>query len=111
MARFTSGLFWGALFGATISLLNAPQSGKVTRQNIKNFIDQTTADVDDLRYKVDNLRVAVEKLTNEGVESAQVATQEIQQSLKSFQSETAPRVRRIQETIETLQQNIEEQIN
>ena len=50
MKRFRSGIFWGGLIGGIVTLLNAPASGKETRQQLKYFIDNTTEDVNDLRY-------------------------------------------------------------
>lgn len=109
MAGFKSGLFWGAVFGGLAGLMNAPKSGRETREDLKNFIDNTTDDVNDVRYKVDNLRVAVQRLSQEGLGSVQQATEEIQTSLKHFEEETTPRIKRIQDKAETLTRNIEEQ--
>lgn len=108
MAGFKSGLFWGAVFGGLAGLLNAPQSGKETREDLKQFIETTTDDVNDVRYKVDNLRVAVQRLANEGIESARVASEEIQTSLKHFEEENQPRINRIQSSISQLQTNLDE---
>lgn len=110
MAGFRSGLLWGALFGGLAGLMNAPRSGKETRENIKTFIDQTTDDVNDVRYKVDNLKVAIERLTNEGIKSATTAVEELQVSAQHFQEEAQPRIRRVQEKAEILQSNIEENV-
>lgn len=107
MAGFGSGLFWGAVFGGIAGLMNAPASGRETRQNLKDFVDQTTEDVNDVRFKVDNLKMAIERLTKEGLSSAQTASEDIQLSLKHFQEETQPRMRRIKDRAERLQQSIE----
>lgn len=109
MAGFKSGLFWGALFGGLAGLMNAPKSGRETREDLKHFIDSTTDDVNDVRYKVDNLRVSVEKLTQEGMDSIKTASEGIQTSLKHFEEETSPRINRIQRQIESLTDNIEKQ--
>lgn len=107
MAGFKSGLFWGAVFGGLAGLMNAPQSGRETREDLKNFIDNTTEDVNDVRYKVDNLRMAIQRLSQEGMGSVQQATEEIQTSLRHFEEETKPRINRIQDRVDTLTQNIE----
>lgn len=106
MAGFKSGIFWGAVFGGLAGLLNAPKSGKETREDIKVFIDTTTEDVNDLRYKVDNLKVAVQRLSDEGLSSARIASEEIQESIKHFEEETKPRFRRIQDSIDELEKNM-----
>lgn len=109
MAGFRSGLFWGALFGGIAGLMNAPQSGRETRQDIKDFIDTTTEDVDDVRYKVDNLRVSLQRLAGEGLDSVKEASQDIQTSLKHFEEENQPRINRIQDRSQQLQTTVEEQ--
>lgn len=109
MASFKSGLFWGAFFGGLAGLMNAPKSGKETREDLKHYIEITTDDVNDVRYKVDNLRVSVQKLTQEGMESVKNATDGIQTSLQHFEEETSPRINRIQQHIEYLTENLEEQ--
>lgn len=110
MAGFKSGLFWGAFFGGLAGLMNAPKSGKETREDLKHFIDTTTDDVNDVRYKVDNLRMSVQKLTQEGMDSVKTATDGIQTSLQHFEEETSPRINRIQRHIEDLSEDIEEQV-
>lgn len=109
MAGFKSGLFWGAVFGGLAGLMNAPKAGKETREDVKNFIDMTTDDVNDVRYKVDNLRVAVQKLTQEGMDSVQTASEGIQTSLKHFEEETTPRMNRIQRRVDQLNKDMDEQ--
>lgn len=110
MAGFKSGLFWGAVFGGLAGLMNAPKAGKETREDLKDFVDTTTDDVNDMRYKVDNLRVAVQKLTQEGIASVQTASEDIQTSLKHFEEETTPRVNRIQSRVTQLNETIDEQM-
>lgn len=109
MSGFRSGLFWGAVFGGIAGLMNAPRSGKETRYEIKEFIDTTTDDINDVRYKVDNLKLAVQRLATEGVGSVKEASQEIETSLRHFQEENQPRVNRVQKRLEALQDNIERQ--
>lgn len=106
MKRFRSGIFWGGLIGGIVTLLNAPASGKETRQQLKYFIDNTTEDVNDLRYKVDHLRLAIQKLTHEGIASVQEATEDIQTSITRFQHEAQPRINRVQERVQILQDSI-----
>lgn len=107
MANFKSGLFWGAVFGGLAGLMNAPHSGKVTRIKFKNFIDQTTDDVNDVRFKVDNLKVAIQRLQNESVKSSKIISEELQTTLQHFNEETQPRLRRVQESADKLVDNLE----
>ncbi|MBG9981766.1 YtxH domain-containing protein [Aerococcaceae bacterium DSM 111020] len=107
MSKFGSGLFWGAVFGGLAGLMNAPRKGKETRAILKTKIDQTTEDVNDLRFKVDNLSTAVKRLSDEGIQSASEASQDIQTALREFNEESSPRIKRVNNHVETLQDDIE----
>lgn len=107
MSNFKSGLFWGAVFGGLAGLMNAPRSGKETRHKFKNLIDQTTDDVNDVRFKVDNLKVAIQRLQEESVRSSKIISEELQTTLRHFNEETQPRLRRVQESANTLADHIE----
>ncbi len=107
MSKFGSGLFWGAVFGGLAGLMNAPRKGKETRAILKEKIDQTTDDVNDLRFKVDNLSTAVKRLTDEGIQSVNEASQDIQTALREFNEESSPRIKRVNNHVETLQEDIE----
>lgn len=107
MAKFKSGLLWGAFFGGLAGLMNAPRPGVETREILKEKIDQTTDDVNDVRFKVDNLKIAVQRLADEGIRGTKEVVDELQTTLKHFEVETQPRVRRIQAKTDTLTKNIE----
>ncbi|AXY26004.1 hypothetical protein CL176_08325 [Suicoccus acidiformans] len=108
MAQFVKGLFWGAAIGGLIGLLNAPRKGSQTRENFKAFIDQTTDDVNDVRYKVDNLSLAVQKLASEGSQSFKEASDGVRMSLKHFNEEAEPRIRRVKDQTEVLTEHLKE---
>lgn len=108
MSNFKSGLFWGAFFGGFAGLMNAPRSGKETRLILKDKIDQTTEDVNDVRFKVDNLKVAIQRLQHESVRSSKIISEELQTTLQHFNEETQPRLRRVKESAETLVDSLEE---
>lgn len=110
MKKFSQGLFWGALFGGLAGLLNAPRSGQETRQYLKEYLDQTTADVNDVRYKVDNLSHAIQRLTQEGLGNLKEAQDEIQYAVNQFTRETEPRIQRIQDRVQNLQSEIKENL-
>lgn len=107
MGKFSSGLFWGAVFGGLAGLMNAPAPGRVTRKKIKGWIDTTTDDVNDVRYKLDNLALSIHRLANEGLASVNQSSHEIQASLSRFQDEVEPRIRRVKGHMEILSQDLE----
>lgn len=109
MAGFGSGLFWGAVFGGIAGLMNAPRKGSQTRQLWATRISQLTDDVNDFRYKVDNLSMAVQRLADEGVSSVNDAIDSVQEAVQHFQEEAGPRIKRVQRRVTELQETIEEQ--
>lgn len=111
MAGFTSGLFWGAVFGGLAGLMRAPRPGYQTRKLLKLRLDQATSDVNDVRYKVDKLGHSIQRLGQEGLSSLKEASDDIQSSLKHFQDEASPRINRIEERGQQLSQNIEASAN
>ncbi|EFR30832.1 YtxH domain-containing protein [Eremococcus coleocola] len=109
MSSFKQGLFWGAIFGGIAGLMNAKQEGHKTRQELAGYINQASQDIDDIRFKFENLNLAIQRLTHEGQKVVEETSQELQTTLKHFQEENQPRLRRVQDKVETLTQNIEEQ--
>lgn len=110
MKTFKSGLFWGVVIGGAIGLLKAPRKGSETRQLVKEYIEQTQADVTDLKFKVDHLNTVVGQVSNEGVKSTQALVQELQTDLKHFMESNQPRINRIQRRLETLQTHLQENL-
>lgn len=108
---FKSGLFWGVVLGGAIGLLNAPRKGSETRAQLKEYVEQTKADATDLKFKVDHLNTVVDQVKNEGVQSTQDLVSELQGDFKRFMENNQPRINRIQRRIETLKQNLEENMN
>lgn len=106
--KFCSGLFWGAVFGALAGYMNAPQNGKKTREDIKRIIDTTTEDIDDIRYKYDNLLVALHRLAKEGIEGTKDTIDDLQLSFEHFEEEASPRIKRIQKSVDQLTDSIDE---
>lgn len=108
MANFKSGLLTGAIIGGLYGLLKAPRAGKETRESLKKYLDQTTDDVNDVKFKMDGLTNALKRLSNEGIQSVQEATEEIKISIQHFAEENEPRVRRVNEKITQLTNDIED---
>ena len=109
MSGFKSGLVWGAIFGGIAGLMNAPKKGHETREDVKGYIDARTRDVNDVRFKVDNLSNAIQRLIHEGNLALNETSQEIQTSLKRFEEETQPRIKRVKSRISQLTEDIEKE--
>lgn len=109
--NFGGGLLTGLFLGGLAGLMNAPHNGKKTRENLKFFIDSTTEDVNDVRYKVSNLSSAVQQLMDEGMYSLNTAKESIEVSVRHFNEENSPRIRRVEEKVETLTTDLETQMD
>lgn len=110
MAGFKSGLFWGAVFGGIAGLLNAPRKGSKTRRELKIFIDQTKADANDLKFKMDHLKLILQRLQEEGVISVSQLVEDVQTDLRHFKEDNQPRIKRVMNRLEQLQVNLEENV-
>ncbi|WP_124059407.1 YtxH domain-containing protein [Vaginisenegalia massiliensis] len=108
MSKFGQGLLFGSVIGGIVALLNAPKKGEETRQDLKLYLDQTRTDVDDVRFKVDNLKVAIERLSKEGLPQAQSAVKDLQTAIQHFSEESKPRINRVMNQVETLQTDIKD---
>lgn len=60
----------GAIAGAAVALLLAPQSGKETREQIKDFVDDSMDDVKDFTERAVN---QVKKAVDKGAKEARYA--------------------------------------
>jgi gas vesicle protein len=82
-------LFAGALVGAAVALLYAPQSGARTAKDVKKFARKTAARLDDLQGDIrDQVADWVDDMTEivkDGVDrSKKVGTESYEQILQSF---------------------------
>ena len=89
--NFGGGLLTGLFLGGLAGLMNAPHNGKKTRENLKFFIDSTTED--------------------EGMYSLNTAKESIEVSVRHFNEENSPRIRRVEEKVETLTTDLETQMD
>ncbi|EHR38119.1 YtxH domain-containing protein [Facklamia languida] len=108
---FSQGLITGLALGALAGLMNAKRPGYQTRQLLKEKIDRTTQDVNDVRYKVNNLSQSLQRLSTEGATSIQTAIAAVEDSLDHFKEENSPRLRRINQRIANLQEDLDQEMD
>ena len=108
---FSQGLITGLALGALAGLMNAKRPGYQTRQLLKEKIDRTTQDVNDVRYKVNNLSQSLHRLSTEGAISIQTAIAAVEDSLDHFKEENSPRLRRINQRIANLQEDLDQEMD
>lgn len=108
---FSQGLITGLALGALAGLMNAKRPGYQTRQLLKEKNDRTTQDVNDVRYKVNNLSQSLQRLSTEGAISIQTAIAAVEDSLDHFKEENSPRLRRINQRITNLQEDLDQEMD
>ena len=107
MRSFTEGILFGAVVGGLVALLNTPNSGKENREKIKEYLDDTTLAVADLNESLNGLRESVNTLTNQGLAVATQFTDDVTKSVENFTLSTQPRINRINESINTLTEDMD----
>jgi gas vesicle protein len=99
-------LFAGALVGAGAALLFAPQSGRKTRRDIRQFADRVGNKADaarlELQRSIDNIIEDVEEKLREGLAGGMDWTDskiaDLQQTLDAARKSIAEGIRKIQST-------------
>ncbi|CZQ91861.1 Hypothetical protein Tpal_1475 [Trichococcus palustris] len=107
MRSFTEGLLFGAVVGGLVALLNTPNNGKENREKIKEYLDDTTLAVADLNESLNGLRESVNTLTNQGLAVATQFTDDVTKSVENFTLSTQPRINRINESLNTLTEDMD----
>lgn len=107
MKNFGQGLFWGVVLGGLAGLMNAPRPGYETRRGLKQYLTMIEEDADDMRYKVDNVRTSFKRLTQEGMDAVEDMSQDLNIAIQRFNDEAEPRIKRIDERVNQLQDTIE----
>ena len=105
---FGKGFLIGAIATGAYFLLNTPQDGKTTRQQLKNYGHKVIGNVTQVYNDANDLTHSFQELTEVGLPLLTKTIKEITTSLKHFEEETRPRVRRTQEKLEQLNTHLKE---
>ena len=108
MSKFTRGFLFGAVTAAAWTLLNVSQSGKETRRQLKNYVQGLRQDTQHVVEEGRSLQAAVQQLTSVGLPLVQQTIKEVTTTLRHFQEENQPRIRRTQEKVTQLTQDLQE---
>ncbi len=107
MRSFMEGIVFGTVVGGLLGLLNTPRSGKENRVKAKAYLEDNTLAVEDLNESVQGLRKAIQSLTNEGLASVNVVSEEVTKSIESFTQQAQPRINRINDKLAILTDDME----
>ncbi|OYQ66407.1 YtxH domain-containing protein [Aerococcus sp. 1KP-2016] len=106
MKNFISGILFGAIAGASYTLLKTPRTGSENRERLKNYFDDVTYAANDLTGSIAQAQTAVTDLAQQGLSSAKVARDEITLAVNDFNKTAAPRLSEIQKKVAKLQDDL-----
>lgn len=111
MFSFLAGLLGGAAVGGGYVLLRTPRSGSENQLFVKNFVETTKSNVEDVQTKASNVQAAVQDLNAEFTKLQVVFIPEVQKIAEDFQTEATLYTRRIQGEIDNISQQAEVMTN
>lgn len=106
IGNFIKGLFFGSLAGGLGGLLFAPKSGHETREQMMRYLDETTEATLEFNDSVKNLKDAVMVTRKTIDETIPVVTESFTKDLASFKFQAQPRIERIKDQLEQLNQHV-----
>ncbi|KAF1304579.1 YtxH domain-containing protein [Candidatus Enterococcus willemsii] len=106
MSNFIKGLAFGAAVGGASGLLFAPRSGKETQQMVETYIDDVTDATKEFNESLQNFQQAVRETQKTVQATAPIVSTSIKKSVEAFKFQAEPRVARINEQVEQLQNHI-----
>lgn len=107
MFTFLLGALGGAALGGSYVLLRTPRSGEENQRLVKDYVETTQANIQDVSDKANNLQQSMHNLTTE-VELLQVNfIPEVSEIAGRFKDEADMYTRRINDEIETINREVE----
>lgn len=106
MKNFIKGLVFGAAVGGAGGLLMAPRSGKETQIMVENYLDDTADATKEFNESLQNFRKAVEQTQHTIEETVPFVKTSLQKDIAAFTFQAEPRIARINEKVEQLQDHI-----
>lgn len=108
MKHFLLGSLSGIILGGIYGLLQTPHSGKENQERIKAYVDETTYRVQDVTDRVNDLKAAINQLTEEGKNLQEGFVIDVKTLSDEYMYEAEPRLRRIQDQTDKITKDIEE---
>ncbi|WP_027107718.1 YtxH domain-containing protein [Lacticigenium naphthae] len=105
---FGKGLLTGVIAGGIYGLVKTPRTGKENQEIAKEYIDDAAYHFDDVTLKVKNLKNSIQRLVDEGKTINESVVPAVEKTVKEFQYDMEPRVRRIQEKMDKINDDVEQ---
>ncbi len=103
---FIKGLLFGATVGGVGGLLMAPRSGKETQQMVETYIDDVTESTKEFNDSLQNFQQALAQTQQTVEETIPYFTKSLQKDIEAFKFQAEPRLARINEQVEEMNQHI-----
>ncbi|MFV0557274.1 MAG: YtxH domain-containing protein [Enterococcus sp.] len=107
MNNFGKGLLFGAVVGTAFGLLKAPNSGKETRQRLRQDVDDITESTLEFNDSLTNLKEAIVTTKTTAATLIPSVQAEIKKDLTAYQFQIEPRRKQIEEQLEVLNSHVE----
>jgi gas vesicle protein len=104
----TYGLIIGGVIGSISSLLSTPSSGRELRSQIKSKKEDWSQVFEEMKVHLGELKDSISTLSQEGKETVQQISKDLQASVKQWQASTEPNNQKLQQEIQLIQSKIEE---
>lgn len=106
MSKFFKGFLCGSTIASLATLLLVKASGKENRQKITNYFQHMTHNATQLHSAVQTLNHLKENVTSQAVPQLRQTVKDVQTTIRHFNEENQPRIKRIQRHIQTLKTHL-----
>ncbi len=106
--KFTLGVAAGLAGGAIAGLLTTPRSGEGNRRFMKAYSEDVKRDAEVVEHDFKRLTTVIENLRSEAIPLANQFADEVGDTVKTYQQDIEPRVRRIEDYSEKMQDTVED---
>ena len=106
MGQFTKGFLIGALCAAGYTLLHAKRPGRETRAQLRDYLHEVQQARHSLQNSVQNMQHNVHVATQVSSATLSQFSKQASTIARHFQENNGPRLRRIKQRYDTLQQHL-----
>lgn len=101
------GLAFGTVVGGTLGILLAPKSGKATRQQLVDGVDEATDLTNDLTDSLAKFQQSLSHLQTTASELLPTFQEETTQLIEDFEFQATPRVEEINKQVDKISRRFE----
>ncbi|MBF0780861.1 MULTISPECIES: YtxH domain-containing protein [unclassified Granulicatella] len=106
MSKFFKGFLFGGSITSIVTLLLVKSSGKENRQKVSHYLQNIQQNATQLNMALSTLNQAKREITSQVIPQLNQSLKDIQTTLRHFKEDNQPRLKRIQDKVNTLQSHI-----